>query len=91
MHFIQAQSRNSRSNETDGMMSLMVEGTKFLKSVDFTTLEKLHNSHGEKELCLKPKSDLISVSSVRQFAETVFYAVPDLTEKHRGSFGQDLK
>ncbi|XP_053696662.1 myosin-VIIa-like [Sabethes cyaneus] len=73
------------------IMALIDDETRFPKGTDLTMLSKLHSTHGQKTIYLKPKYDNVPSFGVQHFAGTVFYNVNGFLEKNRDTFSSDLK
>jgi myosin-7 len=73
------------------IMALIDEETKFPKGTDQTLLNKLHLTHNNKTIYIKPKSDSSILFGIQHFAGSVFYNPNGFLEKNRDSFSLDLK
>lgn len=73
------------------IMALIDEETKFPKGTDITLLNKLHLTHNNKTIYIKPKSDSSILFGIQHFAGSVYYNPNGFLEKNRDSFSLDLK
>lgn len=73
------------------VMSLVDEETKFPKGTDITLLGKLHSTHSNRTIYVKPKSDNSILFGIQHFAGEVFYNPRGFLDKNRDSFSVDLK
>lgn len=55
------------------IMALIDDESRFPKGTDATMLSKLHLTHGNKTIYLKPKSDQVSSFGIQHFAGVVYY------------------
>lgn len=54
-------------------------------------LAKLHQSHGNKTIYIKPKSDSNATFGIKHFAGSVYYNPTGFLEKNRDSYSIDMK
>ncbi|CRL00551.1 CLUMA_CG013811, isoform B [Clunio marinus] len=73
------------------IIALLNEETVFPKGSDTTLVAKLHQTHGTKNIYIKPKYDNSILFGIQHFAGGVFYDPNGFLEKNRDSFNVDLK
>lgn len=73
------------------IMALINEETVFPKGSDTTLVAKLHNTHGNRSIYIKPKYENSITFGIQHYAGGVFYDPNGFLEKNRDSFNMNLK
>lgn len=73
------------------IMALINEETVFPKGSDTTLVAKLHATHGNKSIYIKPKYENSITFGIQHYAGGVFYDPNGFLEKNRDSFNSNLK